>query len=129
MRDLRGTVFDAALIWTATPLTTVTFKAATELGETNLSGASGSIRRRASVEVSHALLRNLTIAATASLADTDYRGADLKERSYSAGLRADYNLTRSVVVRGSFTHERLKSSAANSDYTANTFLLGLRLQR
>ena len=129
LSDLRGPVFDAALIWTATPLTTVTLKAATELGETNLAGASGAIRRRASLEISHALLRNLTIAATGSLADSDYRGADLKERSYSAGLRADYNLTRSIVVRGSFTHERLKSSAPNSDYTANTYLLGLRLQR
>lgn len=127
--DLRGPVFDAALIWTATPLTTVTLKASTELGETNIANASGAIRRKASVEISHALLRNLTLAATASLSEADYRGTDLTERSFSAGLRADYNLTRSVVVRGSFTHERLKSSAANSDYTANTFLLGLRLQR
>ena len=38
-------------------------------------------------------------------------------------------LARSIVVRGSFTHERLKSSAPGSDYTANVFLLGLRLQR
>ncbi|MBL8588364.1 MAG: outer membrane beta-barrel protein [Methylobacteriaceae bacterium] len=127
--DLRGAVVDAALVWTATPLTTITLKASTDLAETNIANASGAIARKASIELSHALLRNLTLTGALALAETDYRGVDLRERSLAATLRADYALTRSIVVRGSFTHERLKSSAVNSDYTANAFLLGLRLQR
>ena len=126
---LSGATVDAALIWTATPLTTVTLKAATSLNETTVPFAAGAVTHTFSTEVSHALLRNLTIGATGSLGINDYQGVSLHEVTLSGGLKADYNLTRSLVVRGSFTHERLQSSAIGSDYTANVFMLGLRLQR
>ena len=129
LKDLRGPLIDAALIWTASPLTTVTLKGLTSFDESTVAGASGSINRRASVQISHALLRNLTLTGSASYGERDYQGVDLKEKSLSLGLGAEYALTRSVVVKGSFTHDRLKSSSPNSDYTANVFLLGLRLQR
>ena len=127
--DLRGLVTDASLTWSATPLTTVTFKAGTDLAETNQTGSSGAVVRRAGLEVSHALLRNLTVAANLNYQNTAYSGISQKDDSYSAGLRLDYSLTRSVMLRSSFTHERLKSSAPGNDYTANVFLLGLRLQQ
>ena len=129
LKDLRGPLFEASLVWSASPLTTVTLKGSTSFDETTVAGASGSINRRASVNVSHALLRNLTLTADASISERDYRGDPLKERTLRLGLGAEYALTRSVVVRGSFTHDRLRSTAPNSDYTANVFLLGLRLQR
>lgn len=129
LSDLRGPVFDAALIWTASPLTTVTLKGATSFDESNVAGASGSINRKASLQISHALLRNLTLTGSASIGERDYQGFNLKEKTMSVGLGAEYALTRSVLVKGSFTHDRLKSTAANSDYTANVFLLGLKLQR
>lgn len=82
-----------------------------------------------SIELAHSLLRNLTVTASAAYTNTDYQGVQQHDDDYSVGLRADYNLTRSVVVRSSFTHERLKSTVPGSDYTANTVLLGLRLQQ
>ena len=127
--DLRGIVTDASLTWSATPLTSVIFRAGTDLAETNQTGSSGAIVRRAGIEVSHALLRNLTLAANLNYQNTAYSGISQKDDSYSAGLRLDYRVTRSIMLRTSFTHERLKSSAPGTDYTANVFLLGLRLQR
>jgi hypothetical protein len=129
LKDLRGPLVDAALIWTASPLTTVTLKGVTSFDESTVTGASGSINRKASVQISHALLRNLTLTGSAAYGERDYQGVNLKERSLSLGLGAEYALTRSVVVKGSFTHDRLMSSSPNADYTANVFLLGLRLQR
>ena len=129
LASLSAPTFDASLVWTASPLTTVTLKGATTAQETTVTGVSGAINRALSVEVAHALLRNLKLTALGSLGETDYQGVSLRERTLTGSLRADYNLTRSVVVRGSFTHERLQSSAAGSDYTANVFLLGLKLQR
>lgn len=126
---LRGPIIDAQLVWTASALTTMTLKASTLLAETNVAGSSGSIVRRGGVDISHALLRDLTLGASLVYQDTAYQGTGLNEKLLSAGLRAEYNLSRSVVLRGSFTHERLKSSAANADYTANVYLLGLRFQR
>jgi hypothetical protein len=32
------------------------------------------------------------------------------------------------VLRASFTHERLKSTDPGSDYSANTYLVGVRFQ-
>ena len=58
-----------------------------------------------------------------------YQGTNQRENTFGASLRADYALTRSVVIRTSFTQTRLQSSVPGSDYTANTLLLGLRLQQ
>lgn len=126
---LAGPTIDASLVWTATPLTTVTLRAETLLNETTVANAAGAISRRGSIEVNHALLRNLNLGATAVWQNNKYQGISLTENIYSGTLKAEYSLSRSVVVKGSFTHARLKSSQAGADYTANIFLLGLRLQR
>jgi hypothetical protein len=72
------------------------------------------------------LRRNLSVTGLIGLATTDYEGVRLKEDTITAGARVEYKLTRSVAVRASYIHERLKSTASGSDYTANTYLLGLR---
>ncbi len=127
--ELRGPTFDAALIWTATPLTTVTLRAATTANETTQLNSSGYISRRVSAEINHALLRNLTLGGIAQWQNDKYQGIALNQDTFTGTLKAEYALTRSVVVKGSFTHERLKSSVPGADYTANVYLLGLRLQR
>ena len=129
LADLRGLLVDAALTWTPTPLTTIRLKAATNLAETNTSGASGALVRSAGIELSHALWRNLTLGATLNYTNTDYQGIKQTDQLLAAGLKAEYSLTRSIVLRSSFTHERLKSTAPGTDYTANVFLLGLRFQQ
>lgn len=125
---LRGPIIDAALIYTATPLTTVTLRAATTLAETTLTNASGILSTRLTAEVSHALLRNLTLTATGTYQTNDYQGADILERFMSAGVRLEYNITRSIAIKGSYTLERLDSSSQGGDYTANVFMVGLRFQ-
>jgi len=127
--ELAGVTVDASLVWTATPLTTLTLRAESTLNETTIANAAGSVTRRGSLTVSHALLRNLDLSATALWQNNDYRGISLTETIYEGRLQAAYSLTRSVVVKGSFNHTRLKSSRPGADYTANVFLLGLRLQR
>lgn len=137
---LRGPTFDAALIYTATPLTTVTLRGSTTTNETTVPNASGAISRKAQVEIAHDLLRNLKITGQASYQVTSYQGENiassftgsstgLNERTVNAGIKAEYSLTRTVVVKASYAYERLKTTVPGADYTANIFLLGLRLQR
>ena len=128
LRELRGVVGDAALIWSATPLTTVTLRGATELADTTLPNVSGSINRRLGVEVAHALRRNWTVTGFANASRASYDGNGLTEDTYQLGVRTEYKLTRTTSIRASFTHERLKSTTAGSDYTANIVLVGLRMQ-
>ena len=128
LKELRGIVGDASLIWSATPLTTVTLRGSTELADTTVPNVSGTINRKVSLDVAHALRRNWTIGVFAEGARTSFGGGGATEDTISAGLRTEYRLTRTTAVRASFTHERLQSTAAGADYTANIFLVGLRLQ-
>ncbi|WP_066479194.1 outer membrane beta-barrel protein [Bosea sp. WAO] len=128
LKNLRGMVGDAAILWTPTPLTTVTLRGTAELGDTTIAGSSGTTARRVSLEIAHALRRNLTVTGFTTFQRTDYEGQGLREDLSTIGARLDYRLTRTFSVRASFTHERLNSTQPGSDYTANVSLVGLRMQ-
>jgi hypothetical protein len=126
---LRGPTIDAALIYMPSALTTVTLRGTTVLSETTASGAAGVLTRMITAQLSHDLLRNLNVTATGSYVTNDYQGAHIFQEGYTAGVKLEYKITRSIAVRGSFFHERLNSSGNGGfDYTANVFLIGLRLQ-
>jgi hypothetical protein len=129
LQSLRGPVFDASIVWTPTALTSVKFTAANSLGDITAATAAGSKTQSAGVEVTHALRRNLSLIGFVTAARTDYEGSNTREDGLTAGVKLDYKLNRSLVLRTSFTHERLQSSVPGKDYTANVFLVGLRLQR
>jgi hypothetical protein len=128
LKNLRGFVGDAAILWSPTPLTTVTLRGTSELGDTTIAGSSGTTARRATLEIAHALRRNLTVTGFANFGRTEYDGQGLREDFTSVGARIEYKLTRTFSVRASFTHERLNSTAQGSDYTANVAQVGLRVQ-
>lgn len=128
LKDLRGFVGDASILWSPTPLTTVTLRGTAELGDTTIAGSSGTTVRRATLEVAHALRRNLTVTGFTNFSRTEYDGQGLREDYTNVGARLEYKLTRTFAVRASFTHERLNSTAQGSDYTANVSLVGLRVQ-
>lgn len=128
LMKLRGPTIDAALIYTPTPLTTVTLRGTTTLNETLFAGAAGTLSRTLSAQVSHDLMRNLTVTAIGSYFTNNFQGANLKERGFSAGVKLEYKITRSIAIRGSYAYERLKASTGAYDYTANVFLIGLRFQ-
>jgi len=127
--DLRAPLVDASLIWTATPLTTLTLKASTNLNDTTNAGDSGAVTRSYTIDVAHAFWRNLTLGASAGYTTDVYAGVPLHDSTTSFGLRADYNVTRDIVLRASASRSMLVSSAPGTSYDANVFMLGLRLQR
>ncbi len=127
--DMRAPLIDASLIWSATPLTTVTAKAQTSLADTMTPGASGAVARAYTLDVAHALTRAVTLGASAGYSNDDYVGVALRDATASLGLRAEYRLSRDLVLKASATRQQYTSSAPNSNYIANVFMLGLRLQR
>ncbi len=127
-RGYNAPTIDGSLIYTATPLTTLTLTAATYLSETMVPFASGAVSRIVTGKVTHALLRNLTLTGTASYQINTYQGVPITEQLYSAGLGLEYNLTRSVVIRGTFTHQKLGSNLPGDAFTDDLFLVGVKLQ-
>jgi len=55
-------------------------------------------------------------------------GSATVERGYSLGAKVDYKITRSIALKASYSHERLNSTAQNSNYQADVFMAGVRLQ-
>lgn len=128
LKNLRGAIGEASILWTPTPLTTVTLRGTAELGDTTVAGSSGTTARRVNLEVAHALRRNVTVTGFGSYGRTEYDGQGLREDFAQIGARLEYRLTRTFALRASFTHERLMSTAVGSDYTANIAQVGLRVQ-
>ncbi len=127
--DVRTPLFDASLAWTATPLTTVTGKASTALADSITPGASGTVQRAYTIGVDHSLTRALTLGASAGYSTDDYVGISLRDWTATFGAHAEYHLSRDVVLKASATRQRYESNAPNSNYVADIFLLGVRLQR
>ena len=127
--NVSAPTLDGSLIYTATPLTKLTLTAVTTLSETTFVNASGAVSHSVTAEISHALLRNLTLKGAASYQINQYVGAPITEHLYSARLGLDYNLTRSIIIRGSFTHSRLSSNFLGDSFTDDVFLVGVKLQR
>ncbi|WP_029030607.1 outer membrane beta-barrel protein [Salinarimonas rosea] len=128
-REVDGTVAEARLVWTPTPLTTVTLAGESRLAETNVAGARAAEARRASLAVSHAVRRNVVLDAALSVAQTDYPGSTLSEELVTASAGAEWRLNRALALTGRYTHERLDSTAAGADYVADVALIGLRIAR
>jgi hypothetical protein len=80
------------------------------------------------LEVAHDLRRNLTITPAFTYFENNYQGVPITEHGYNASIKLDYRLTRQIAIRASYIYEQLKSSVPGSDYKANVFLVGMRLQ-
>ena len=128
LRDLTSPIADLALTYALTPLTTIRASAQASVDETTIPNANGVQVTRGTLEVAHALRRNLTLTAGVSASENDYKGVAITERGFGASFKADYSLTRQVALRASYNYENLRSSVAGSSYVANVFLLGIRLQ-
>jgi hypothetical protein len=128
LRDIRGPVVEGTLAWTVSPLTTVRLRGTTEFEETTQTGSSGSVTRRISAELSHAFLRNLVFTTGASFGRADFNGITRKDDTLRANLGAEYSVTRNLVLRANYTHERTTSNAPGNNVSANVWLFGARVQ-
>jgi hypothetical protein len=126
---LAAPLFDASLVWSATALTKVTLKATSSLSDTTLAGAAGAVSRTYSIDVSHALRRYLTLDASASVEKDDFVGIPQNDTITSLALKIDYNITRDIMLRGSVSRQQFSSNVPNSNYSADIFMLGVKLQR
>ncbi len=135
--DLKGVVADASLIWNATGLTTATLTVKSTADETVLPGVSGVLRRDVGIQVDHALRRWLIWTLRAGYGLDDYvsdpctcnGGVARVDKRMSLGTAITYKLNREVSLKGEYRYDQLRSNAANVDYNANVFLVGLKLQR
>ena len=135
---LSGLIGNASLVWTATALTTVKLTASSIVGESTIAGISGILYRDVAVQIDHALRRWLIATAKFGFGVNSYKGGDVstgdpdldrRDLVYEVGFGLTYKLNRYVQLKGEVRRDWLHSNIAGNDYTADVFLLGLRLQR
>lgn len=129
LENIGGFVFDAALIWQASGLTTVTLTALGTVAETTYADASGDFVHEVGVEIEHAFRRWLIGNVSVAYRIDDYEGSGLTQRTLTVGGGLTYKLGRWAELTGEVSHLRLDSSIPGDDYTANVVTVGLRLQR
>ena len=122
-------LLDGSLIWSPTPLTTLTLKTATTLQDAVVAGASADVNRAYAINLDHAFTERINLGLSAGLTTDRYVGIAERDHSYTLGLTGEYHLSREVVLKASLTHQQFVSSIPGSSYTSDTALIGVRLQR
>jgi len=144
---LSGLLGNASLLWTASALTTVKLSATSTVNESSVAGVSGVFSRDIGLQIDHSLRRWLIASAKFGFGVDSYRGGndaaicdcvittpgdtspDRQDLRYEIGFGLTYKLSREVHLKGEVRRNWLHSNVPGNDYTADTFLLGLRLQR
>jgi hypothetical protein len=122
-------LIDGSLIWSPTPLTTVTLKTATTLQDAVVGGASADIDHSYTINLDHAFTERIKLGLSAGLATDRYIGIDEHDHTYSLGLTGEYHLSRDVVLKASVAHQQFLSNLPGSSYKSDTAMIGVRLQR
>ncbi|WP_018181454.1 outer membrane beta-barrel protein [Kaistia granuli] len=128
-QPLDAMTIDASVIWSPTPLTNFTLRAATFVNPTTDPNSAGSIVYDAGIRAAHALRRNLTIEGDLGWRREYYEGINVADVTYEAGFGVTWKINRAAWVVGRFSQEYFDSAVPGGDYPTTTVSVGLRFQR
>ncbi len=125
---LQGFLTAGSLIWNATPLTTAKFITDTQLVETTLPGASGSLVRTYTFEVDHDFRRWLTGIGRFTYGTLDYQGNVRRDQTYSVSGDLIYKMNRNIWLKGTLRRDWLDSNVVGASTNSTVVMLGVRVQ-
>lgn len=129
LNSIGGLTTDASLIFTATPLTTFTATAKSTVNEVILPGVSGDFSHDYSLQIDHAFRRWLLATAQLGYGTDNYVGLNRFDQRWFASFTLIYKLSREMQLKAQVRRDWIVSDAVGVDYTADQFLVGVRLQR
>jgi hypothetical protein len=129
LQQLSGMVFDASLIYAMSGLTTLTLAGSSKADEIVVAGTSGALRRDVGLQVDHAFRRWLIGTLKIGYGMDNYVGSIRADSRVSLGSAITYRLNREIALKGEYRYDQLRSNVEGVDYSANVFLVGLKLQR
>jgi hypothetical protein len=120
--------YGANVNWYASPLLTVHLGASRTIDDTTLFGASASDDQTVYVSADYELLRNLIIQAQVGYMDQKFIGISRDDKVPVGNLQATWLINHNISLVGQYQYNQRSSDAPFSDYTQNTFSLGVNLQ-
>ena len=129
LEDVDGVIFNAALEWQATGLTTLRLDASSEIDQTIEVDTGGSIIRAAAISVEHRPRRQIILGASLGYEIETFTGNDEKDEDWVFALTGEYLFTRSVALTVGYEHLNSTSSVPGNDYDVDEVRMGVRLRR
>ena len=126
--NVSGVIGDGALLWQATPLTSIKLAASSQVYETVVAGASAELSRDVSLQMDHAFRYWLIGTLKGGYGNDNYVGVFTDNR-YFVSVALAYKLTRELQIRTELRQDWMIATEPGFNYTATTALLGLHLQR
>ena len=129
--------YGGELVWTVTPLTTLTFDGLRTFytgtpanGTISVVGPAGNgyLASTVGVRADHELLRNLLLSVNATYETDNFQGITRTDNVYSAGAAATYFVNRYLFLGGAFNYYQRSSTFAGASYTQNILTLRLGTQ-
>ena len=114
--DATGLSYFADVIWTATPLITVTVGGRRKVDETALAIAPGRVDSSAYVRIDYELRRNFIVSPSINVVYEDYTGIAREDWVVEPGLRLDYLINRHFSVGARYIY-----TSRNSNVNVNDF--------
>ncbi len=106
-------------------ITTFLFNASSNILATTLTGSSGATTTVAEIGVKHELRRNLTLGAFGGFGYIDFAGISQNDQLYSAGLGAEWKLTRRLTIEPSYDFRLRDSNLSSEDFTDHRVTLSV----
>jgi len=129
LKDVDGLIFNAALEYKPTALTTLRFDAASQVAETTVTGSAGSINRNVEFSAEHRPRRNIILGASIGYQNEKFSGTGETDEDWTTGLTGEYLFTPSVGLIVSYEHVESTSSVPGNDYSTNEVRMGMRFRR
>jgi hypothetical protein len=129
-KPVQGLAGKAQIEWFPTQLTTVTFLASREIGDSQVVGSAGYIGSKLSARVDHELLRNLILSGDLSAGYAQNIGIDRNDTLLGAAFSARWLITRHVGVTFAYAYsdQRSVGTAAGPVFVDNRGTVSLVLQ-
>jgi len=92
-------------------------------------GIAGTLKRDFGLQIDHAFRRWLIGTLKVGYGQDNYVGSVRADSRMSLGTAITYKLNREIWLKGEYRYDQLRSNVEGVDYSANVFLVGLKLQR
>ena len=106
-------------------ITTFLFNASSNILATTLTGSSGAAKTVAEIGVKHELRRNLTLGAFGGFGYIDFAGISRNDQLYSAGLGAEWKMTRRLTLEPSYDFQFRDSNLSGGNFTDHRVILSV----
>ena len=127
-KDVDGLSFGASLIWSATPLTSVTVSVARDVVDSTTGGAGGILYTTAGFGVEHALTDDIGVSGDFEYYDGDYKGISRSDDGIRLSAGVSYILSRRVHLDLRYRFDNRDSSQAGQDFDRSQIDLGVEFQ-